>query len=273
MWERRKCILEVRITTTSSNLSKPHNGAARLTESRSSLDTVDDPEVGAAWTAFNGSADKHEWTENSSGGGFAFHFDAPEYQKDALATFFKDHNPRWPYFTNGRWSNGTGRYSEWTHYYSLIMDIFELTSNQIAMDEAFLISPQVSCSRFLRSWSRITNVNTAGRNLAGFWRNAYSSGAGTSASTPIWAALINRINEDRLRAGKNTLGFINPTLYEHPEILNDVTAGKNGYCNKDEGFEAVEGWVSDNFSMNSHCASVDDGSIMLITTIRIQWLA
>ena len=25
-------------------------------------------------------------------------------------------------------------------------------------------------------------------------------------------------------------------------MLNDVRAGKNGYCKKDEGFEAVEGW-------------------------------
>lgn len=37
----------------------------------------------------------------------------------------------------------------------------------------------------------------------------------------IWQ--INRINEERIAAGKSVLGFLNPTLYAHPEILNDIT--------------------------------------------------
>lgn len=48
--------------------------------------------------------------------------------------------------------------------------------------------------------------------------------------------------EERLRNGKGLLGFINPTLYKHPEAFNDVTQGKNGYCTKDGGFEAGPGW-------------------------------
>jgi hypothetical protein len=41
---------------------------------------------------------------------------------------------------------------------------------------------------------------------------------------------INRINEERIAAGKSTLGFLNPTLYEHPQILNDITNGTNPGC-------------------------------------------
>lgn len=108
---RQKCILAVRTATNFSDSSAGLAEHARLTQLCSSLDTVNDPEVGAAWSFFNGSSDKHEWSDYSSGGGFALHFDTPGYQKDALSTFFKDHNPRWPYFTDGRWSNGTGRYS------------------------------------------------------------------------------------------------------------------------------------------------------------------
>lgn len=39
------------------------------------------------------------------------------------------------------------------------------------------------------------------------------------------------------------MGFINPVLYSHPEVLNDVVNGSNPGCGS-AGFEAVEGWVS-----------------------------
>lgn len=32
---------------------------------------------------------------------------------------------------------------------------------------------------------------------------------------------INRINDERIAVGKSPVGFINPVLYEHPEVLND----------------------------------------------------
>lgn len=37
------------------------------------------------------------------------------------------------------------------------------------------------------------------------------------------------------------VGFINPVLYEHPEVFNDITSGHNPGCGT-YGFEAVEGW-------------------------------
>lgn len=64
---------------------------------------------------------------------------------------------------------------------------------------------------------------------------------GTSASSPIFASLINRIVEERLKVGKGPLGFINPVLYENPGVLFDITNGTNPGCGTD-GFEAVEGW-------------------------------
>ncbi len=38
---------------------------------------------------------------------------------------------------------------------------------------------------------------------------------GTSASAPIFAAILTRINEERLKAGKSTVGFVNPVLVGH----------------------------------------------------------
>jgi tripeptidyl-peptidase-1 len=42
-------------------------------------------------------------------------------------------------------------------------------------------------------------------------------------------------------AGKGPIGFINPTLYEYPWILNDIEKGGNQGCGT-PGFTAVEGW-------------------------------
>lgn len=77
------------------------------------LDTVNDPEIGAVWPGYNASSGSYRWSEYSSGGGFALHFPTPAYQKDTLSDFFENNNPRWPYFTNGHWQNGTGRYSRY----------------------------------------------------------------------------------------------------------------------------------------------------------------
>ena len=64
---------------------------------------------------------------------------------------------------------------------------------------------------------------------------------GTSASTPIFASIVNRINDYRLHEGKNPIGFINPALYSNPGMLNDITNGTNPGCDT-VGFSAVEGW-------------------------------
>lgn len=76
-----------------------------------------------------------------------------------------------------------------------------------------------------------------------YYEGSFYSAGGTSASAPIFSSVINRINEERIAVGKGPVGFINPTLYAHPEVLNDVYNGTNNGCG-DGGFPAVEGWVS-----------------------------
>ena len=56
-----------------------------------------------------------------------------------------------------------------------------------------------------------------------------ASFGGTSASTPIFSAVITRINEERLGAGKKSIGFLNPSLYANPSMLNDITNGEYSY--------------------------------------------
>lgn len=42
--------------------------------------------------------------------------------------------------------------------------------------------------------------------------SAWGTIGGTSLSAPVWAALLTLVNEERIAAGKGTLGFVNPVL-------------------------------------------------------------
>ncbi|KAH6660945.1 peptidase S8/S53 domain-containing protein [Truncatella angustata] len=72
---------------------------------------------------------------------------------------------------------------------------------------------------------------------------------GTSASTPVVAALVALVNEERLKAGKPSLGWLNPRLYSGKvrQSLIDVSAGSNAPCiygknDTEEGFSAYKGY-------------------------------
>lgn len=85
------------------------------------------------------------------------------------------------------------------------------------------------------------DVSAVGDNFLIFFRSNPRIFSGTSGATPVFAAILNRINEERLAANKPTVGFVNPVLYSHPEVLNDITVGNNWGCGTD-GFWAAPGW-------------------------------
>jgi tripeptidyl-peptidase-1 len=72
---------------------------------------------------------------------------------------------------------------------------------------------------------------------------------GTSASTPVVAAMLSLVNDARLRAGKNGTGWINPLLYSAGvrAVLQDVVTGTSQGCyfpdgSSAPGFTAIEGY-------------------------------
>jgi len=100
------------------------------------------------------------------------------------------------------------------------------------------------------------DVSVVGLNILLYVGGQPAFVGGTSASAPIFASIVNLINEKRLAAGKSTLGFINPTLYKNPQAFTDVsylvsvvyalltrqiTTGSNPGCNTN-GFNATKGW-------------------------------
>lgn len=59
-----------------------------------------------------------------------------------------------------------------------------------------------------------------------------SPSGGTSAAAPVWAAIVGLLNDARFRAGKSSLGWLNPLVYQYgPEVLTDITGGYSVGCN------------------------------------------
>ncbi|KAK7728146.1 hypothetical protein SLS57_002616 [Botryosphaeria dothidea] len=85
------------------------------------------------------------------------------------------------------------------------------------------------------------DVAAMGLNVTTIYLNQTLGVGGTSASTPIVASIVNLLNEERYRAGKGPIGFLNPVFYAHPEAFNDITIGGNPGCGTD-GFAAEPGW-------------------------------
>lgn len=66
---------------------------------------------------------------------------------------------------------------------------------------------------------------------------------GTSWSAPVWAGFCALINEARIKAGQEPLGFLNPQLYPLAggPCFRDITAGTNGAFTAAAGFDQVTG--------------------------------
>ncbi|KAJ5973138.1 uncharacterized protein N7479_003056 [Penicillium vulpinum] len=145
-------------------------------------------------------------TRFASGGGFSNIYKAPDYQAQAVADYFTLAKPSYPYYEgvdNSSFGENDGIYN-----------------------------------RIGRAYPDVAAI---GDNVIIYNRGMAVSIGGTSASAPIFAGILTRINEERLAAGKSTVGFVNPVLYAHPGAFFDVTKGTNAGCNTD-GFSAAKGW-------------------------------
>lgn len=74
----------------------------------------------------------------------------------------------------------------------------------------------------------------------------WESIGGTSASAPTFSAIISTLNNYQLNAGKPTLGFLNPWIYQtaakNAKAFYDVTQGNNQYSCCWTGFSCAQGW-------------------------------
>jgi subtilase family serine protease len=76
---------------------------------------------------------------------------------------------------------------------------------------------------------------------------------GTSFAAPMWAGYLALVNQQAAAAGKPTLGFINPALYDiglsasYDTDFHDITSGSNGDP-ATTGYDLATGWGSPNGS-------------------------
>ncbi|KAH7871428.1 subtilisin-like protein [Lentinula edodes] len=95
--------------------------------------------------------------------------------------------------------------------------------------------------RFNRSGRGFPDVSAQGDKIQIVQGGAVTPVAGTSASSPIFAAVVALLNDELLGKGKPPMGFMNPWIYAHMEAFNDITDGSNPGCGT-TGFPALEGW-------------------------------
>lgn len=147
----------------------------------------------------------------ASGGGFSNIWTRPDYQKSAVSSWFSKHDPGFP-----NYSTKDGIIPKWGGIYN-------------------------------KAGRGFPDVAALGDHGAMVFNGKLSLEGGTSMSAPIFASIINRINEERIYVGKKPLGFINPALYKNPGMFNDITSGDqtghegDGNCDG-KGFEAASGW-------------------------------
>lgn len=144
-----------------------------------------------------------------SGGGFSNIYARPSYQNAAVTKYFSTADPGYPYYSTSGTNNpsaavyGSGIYN--------------------------------------RAGRGYPDAAAVGDNVLIFNNGLPTLIGGTSAAAPVFAAILNRINEERLAVGKSTVGFVNPTMYANPGMFHDITSGTNAGCNTN-GFSAVPGW-------------------------------
>lgn len=137
-------------------------------------------------------------------------------------------DPKLDYYSGGGFSN-----------------VFELPSYQAEAVTGYLTNytPPYNSSVYNNSGNAraYPDLSALSWKLATLWLGDIYGIGGTSASTPLVAGIITLLNEERIAAGKGPIGFLNPTLYAHPEMFNDITVGGNPGCGTD-GFKTAPGW-------------------------------
>ena len=120
-------------------------------------------------------------TRFASGGGFSNIYPIPSYQASAVANYFATSNPPYPYYSS--------------------------TNNN---------SFGANGGIYNRNGRGYPDVSAIGDNVVIFNMGEPTLIGGTSAAAPLFAAVLNRINEERIAVGKKTIGFVNPTLVSFP---------------------------------------------------------
>ena len=107
--------------------------------------------------------------------------------------------------------------------------------------------PDTSAATYPRGGRATPDVAALGTGYVLTVRGKEMDGiGGTSASAPVFAAMIALVNDARMAAGQKALGFLNPFLYQNADVFTDVTKGSDkvgrGGSPLPWGFNCSAGW-------------------------------
>lgn len=154
---------------------------------------------------------EHSTTSFSSGGGFSNVFAQPDYQQKAVSDYFSNSDPGF--------------------------DSYKTKDGKIPSTGGI----------YNKAGRGFPDVAAVGDNGAVVLNGQASLSGGTSMSAPVFAAILTRINEERIHGGKKPIGFANPAMYKNPSMFHDITIGEQSDANGSgacggKGFKAVKGW-------------------------------
>ena len=114
-------------------------------------------------------------------------------------------------------------------------NVFEMPAYQAEAVHHYLATAALllDINQYFNSTGRaraFPDVSASGHNYPLVVQGGNFSTSGTASSVTTFGSLITQINGERLAAGKRTVGFINPVLYAHPDVLRDVTIGSSIGC-------------------------------------------
>ena len=134
------------------------------------------------------------------------------------------------------WSDGGGGFS----------NDYNTPDYQVPTVQAYLKGGETPATSYFNTSGRAyPDVSVFATNFEIVVGGSTESVDGTSCATPTFAGIVSLLNDIRLNAGKSTLGFLNPLLYQtlKGEGFIDITAGANSgdilFC---PGFKAIKGW-------------------------------
>jgi tripeptidyl-peptidase-1 len=130
--------------------------------------------------------------------------------------------------------------------------LYEAPSWQRVLTEGYLQqvagTEKAPVAGYVATGRGIPDISFLAHNYVIAVANNFTAVSGTSASSPVFAAMIGLINSARGERGLNPVGWVLPALYAFAqEYVWDVTAGHNR-CAADglvccaQGFHATTGW-------------------------------
>ncbi|KAJ1335029.1 tripeptidyl-peptidase I [Microdochium nivale] len=149
-------------------------------------------------------------TRFASGGGFSNAFDAPDWQKAAIARYFSKVK-------------------------------LDFAGYDTAVKDVNFTTVKGANERYYKHGRGYPDIAAVGDRQVVYFGGLWYHIGGTSLSAPVVASMVTLANEERLRKGKKPVGFFTPALYAHPEVLHDITVGSNPGCNT-TGFPTAPGW-------------------------------